>query len=149
MTTLVITPFKDLSVFEKENAKSLLNLSFNISDWSRNNYDDSKLPIIENFQIVSTIETYDTYGLKKRKFCAIYYSLKFNMLIIVFSGTVYFSEWIDDFDIRQTQPEFVSKELNIFLHLQHYNFYDYLRQNLLECIQKYIKDDIDILMKYL
>ena len=121
-----LKPFCDLTDFNKDNANVLLNLSFSVSDWSKNNYDDSKLLKINDFKVILTLETYDTYGLKKRKFCAIYYSEKLNIILVCFSSTQFFTEWIDDFDIRQTTAEFIPKEYNIFLHKQHYNFYNTL-----------------------
>ena len=62
------------------------------------------------------------------------------MLIICFSSTEFLTEWIDDFDIRQTKSEFIPGEYKILLHIQHYNFYNSLRTELLECIKDYIND---------
>ena len=136
-----LKPFDNLTEFNKDNAKVLLNLSFSVSDWSKHNSDDTTLPKINDFNLISTLKTHDTYGLKNRKFCAIYHSEKLNILIVCFSGTEFLSEWLDDFDIRQTKSEFIPEEYKILLHIQHYNFYNTLREELLECIKEYINDD--------
>ena len=134
-----LKPFGILNEFNKDNAKVLLNLSFSVSDWSKNNYDDSKLLKINDFNTILTLKSHDTYGLKNRNFCAIYYSQKLNTILVCFSGTEFLSEWLDDFDIRQTNAEFIPKEYNIFLHIQHYNFYNSLRAELVD----FIKDHSD------
>ena len=136
-----IDSFANLKDFNKNNAKTLLDLSFNVSNWSQNNSDDSVLPKINNFILIKTLNTHDTYGLKNRKFCVLYYSQSMNTVIITFSGTVFISEWLDDFDIRQTKPIFIPENYNILLHLQHYNFYNYLRNELIDCLKKYINED--------
>ena len=66
-----IDSFANLKDFNKNNAKTLLDLSFNVSNWSQNNSDDSVLPKINNFILIKTLNTHDTYGLKNRKFCVL------------------------------------------------------------------------------
>ena len=63
------------------------------------------------------------------------------MLIVCFSGTEFLTEWLDDFDIRQTKSEFIPEDHKILLHIQHYNFYNTLRKELLECIKEHINDN--------
>jgi len=140
-----LKPFNNLTEFNKDNAKVLLNLSFNVSDWSKHNYDDSELLKINEFNLISSLKTYDTYGEKNRKFCAVYYSEKLNILIVCFAGTEFFTEWLDNFDIRQTKPHFIPVEYNIFLHIQHYNLYNTLRTELIDCIKSCINSETVII----
>lgn len=54
-----LKPFENLTEFNKDNAKVLLNLSFSVSGWSKHNYDDTTLPKINEFNLISTLKTHD------------------------------------------------------------------------------------------
>ena len=136
-----IHPFKKLQKFDKENAKTLLNLNFSVSSWSGNNADDKTLPLIDDFELKRTFKCYDTYGLTDRKFCVLYFSNKLNIMIISFSGTEFISEWIDDFDFRQISPSSITIDENILVHVQHYNLYNSFREELLFNIKNIVNNE--------
>ena len=50
-----LKPFDNLTEFNKDNAKVLLNLCFSVSEWSHHNYNDSVLPKINDFNLILTL----------------------------------------------------------------------------------------------
>ena len=137
--THIINSF-DISVYNKDIAKTLFSLNINVTSWTENK-DDSNIPLINDFEIVGKLNTYDTYGMKKQKLSIVYYSKKLNMIIISFAGTTRLSEWLDDFDARQTSPVDIINDESYKVHLQHYNMYSSLRDSFLDILKKYINND--------
>jgi hypothetical protein len=135
-----IVPFEDLKKFHFQNAKSFLVISFAISNWSAT-ADDKNLPNIPKFELIKTFSCYDTYGFKYRKYGALYFSNELNMALISFSGTEFTSEWIDDFDCRQTNPSAITNDVSIFVHLQHYNIYNSFREDLHKSLKETINEN--------
>ena len=137
-----INKFEDLTKFDKQNAKSFLELSFAVSDWSVNVHDDDTLlPKIPDFELKKTFKCYDTYGFTYRKFGVIYYSEKLNMALVSFSSTQFVSEWIDDFDFRAAHPSNITTDDKFFVHIQHYNLYNSLRDELIKSLKSIINDE--------
>ena len=57
--THIINSF-DISVYNKDIAKTLFSLNINVTSWTENK-DDSNIPLINDFEIVGKLNTYDTY----------------------------------------------------------------------------------------
>jgi predicted lipase len=127
-----IQSFYSLEKFNKNNAFSLLTLNLAISAWSGT---DSPLPEVENFELKNTFKCLDPYGQVYRNMIALYYSKKLNMIIVSFSGTEYLTQWIDDFDFRQVNPSNITSDKQIFVHIQMYNIYNSIRDELISILK--------------
>ena len=112
--------------FNKEHAFSFLMLNFAVSSWSGC---QSNLPILDNFIIKKTFQGYDSKAGKNRDIAALYYSQNLNMAIMSFSGTMYISEWDNDFDFTQVNPSDINKDNNILVHKHQYEMYNSLRNS--------------------
>ena len=112
--------------FNKEHAFSFLMLNFAVSSWSGC---QSNLPILDNFIIKKTFQGYDSKAGKNRDIAALYYSQNLNMAIMSFSGTMYISEWDNDFDFTQVNPSNINKDNNILVHKHQYEMYNSLRNS--------------------
>lgn len=130
-----ITQFADLAKFDKNNAYSLLNLGFAVTNWSVTKK-DSDLPEIKDFKLVKTFTCYDEWGFTYRKYGVLYYSEALNMIVISFSGTTFISEWIDDFDFLQTNPIEITSDREIWVHSGFYDIYKSFREDLMNTINK-------------
>ena len=139
-----IVPFENLKDFHFNNAKAFWNISIQISSWSRNN-DDKLLPIIPKFNLIKTFLSYDTFGFTQRKFSALYKSEELNMLLVSFSSTQFTSEWLDDFDIEQTKPDFCNNK-DILVHREFYYMYHNFRDDFINEIKKNIINDDTLLV---
>ena len=135
-----INKFEDLTKFDKKNAKVFLQFSFDISNWSLKN-DDKFLPMLANFNCIKTFDCYDSDAFKYRKFCGLFYSKDLNIALIGFAGTEFTSEWFLDFDYKQINPLSIIKDEKIFVHIQHYNIYNSLRDELIKSLKSIINDD--------
>lgn len=93
-----IQPFENLSIFHKHNSDIFVLLNLAISSWSGCQID---IPTLTNFDLVKTFKGYDVTGKVFRDIAALYYSKSLNISIITFAGTMYLTEWIDDFDFTQ------------------------------------------------
>lgn len=130
----------DISKYNKDISKTLLNLNISVTSWTRDK-DDSNIPLINDFEIIGKLNIYDTYGLKNQKLSIVYYSEKLNMIIISFAGTTQLTEWLDDFDARQTTPSSIINDESYKVHLQHYNMYNSLRDSFVNILKNYVKTD--------
>jgi triacylglycerol lipase len=96
-----IGAFTSLSTFNKQNA-----YAFMVSDLQTTKFSacggEEKVPV--GFEITSVIKGFDKYAKEERIFAIVYYSSRLNMVLITFSGTVFFSEWFDDATFRQVSP---------------------------------------------
>ena len=101
-------------------------LNFAVSSWSGC---QSNLPILDNFIIKKTFQGYDSKAGKNRDIAALYYSQNLNMAIMSFSGTMYISEWDNDFDFTQVNPSDINKDNNILVHKHQYEMYNSLRNS--------------------
>ena len=137
-----ITPFKNIFEFDRNNASSLLTLNLDVSIWSGC---QDVLPNINNFNIVETYEGYDYAAGFNRNIAALYYSKILNIAIISFSGTMYLTEWANDFDFSQTNPNSITGDNNILVHEKDYIMYNTFRNNFLSTIKK-IKNDTTTLV---
>lgn len=137
-----IIPFSNIFQFDRQNASSFLNLNFAISVWSGC---QKPLPTIQSFDIVKTFEGYDYSAKKNRNIAALYYSKPLNMAIISFSGTMYLTEWANDFDFTQTNPTDISNNKDILIHKKQYIMYDTFRTDFISSLNK-IKDKDTILV---
>ena len=127
-------------VFNKEHAFSFLMLNFGISSWSGCQTD---LPNINNFVLKKTFQGYDSKADKNRDIAALYYSKKLNMAIISFSGTMYISEWDNDFDFAQVNPSDINKNKNILVHKHNYEMYNSFRNNFIIALNDIKSQDTD------
>ena len=112
--------------FDKEIALSLLMLNYSVTSWSGCQTD---LSIIDNFVIKKTFQGYDSKSNKNRDIAILYYSQKLNMAIMSFSGTMYISEWDNDFDFTQANPSDINNDNNILVHKHNYEMYNSLRNS--------------------
>ena len=110
--------------FDKQHALSLLMLNYSVTSWSGC---QTNLPKIDNFIITKTFQGYDSKANKNRDIAALYYSQNLNMVIMSFSGTMYISEWDNDFDFTQVNPKDINKDNNILVHEHDYEMYNSLR----------------------
>jgi len=129
-----------ISEYNKDIAKTLLYLNKSVTDWTCDK-DDKNIPIIKDFEIIGKLNVFDTYGLKNDKNSIVYYSKNLNMIIISFAGTTKISEWLDDFDFRQTSPLDIINDDKYKIHIQHYNMYNSLRKDFLNLLNKYKNDE--------
>jgi len=142
--THVISSF-DISVYDKDIASTLFFLNIDVTSWTLDK-DDSNIPTIVDFEIIGKLNIYDTYGMKKQKLSIVYYSKKLNIIIISFAGTTKLSEWLDDFDARQTSPIAITTDDIYKVHLQHYNMYNSLRESFIDLLKTYVNDDTTIVV---
>lgn len=98
-------------------------------------------PFTDDFIIYDIYECYDSYAKKNRNISVLFYSEKLKMVIISFSGTHFLSEWIDDTQFNQINPNFVSNK-NILIHEGFYNMYKTMRDKFLSSLE-YIKNVLD------
>jgi predicted lipase len=127
-----VIQFNNYQNFDKYNALGFFNLNSAVSSWSGCH---TKIPIIDNFQVLKFFKIYDPAGKKYRDMSILYYSQNLNILLLSFSGTRYISEWIDDLDFAQVNPESITNNKDIMVHKQHYKMYDSLRDELINFIK--------------
>jgi len=139
-----IHPFSELDKFDKINAKAFLELNFAVTSWAGS--DTIPLPDIENFELKNTFKAYDPFGFKTRNMCALYYSKLLNMILISFPGTAYTSQWIDDFVFNQINPADITKNKDILVHIEHYNLYNSLRNDLMNFLKTLDINDTTVLI---
>ena len=84
---------------------------------------------------VTAIEGYDTFAGINRHFGNYLYSSDLEMGVLVFSGTIYPSEWYDDADIKQIAPTNLSNYSDgILVHRGFYNIYNSMRDRIKELL---------------
>ena len=137
-----IIPFEDISRFDKQNAQSFLNIDLGVSIWSGC---QKALPQIPSFDVIQTYKGYDYAAKLDRNIAALYYSKSLNIAIMSFSGTMYLSEWANDFDFTQTNPVDITGDNNILVHEKDYIMYNTLRNDFISSVNK-IKDNNTILV---
>jgi hypothetical protein len=130
--------FTNLEIFDKNNARILLNTCWGINAWGA---DTSELPTLDNFTIIKSFQGYDPLGFCDRNFCALYYSVNLNMAIVFFTGTTHFSEWLDDFDFFQENPKSITSDKMVLVHNKMFKIYNSLRIELLSEIKNIINED--------
>jgi len=133
-----INPILNPKNFYKNNANAFLMLNLSVSSWSGCQTSLSKIP---KFDLITTFKGYDNYGKVYRDIAALYYSSSMNMFILSFSGTMYLTEWMDDFDFTQTIPTFVSQSSGILVQKAHYIIYNSFRSDLLSAIKTKVNND--------
>jgi predicted lipase len=131
-TLSAITPFTNIKLFNKSNAYAFFNLNLAVSSWSGCN---TKIPIVENFQMLKFFKAYDHVAKKQRDISILYYSQTLNMLLLSFSGTMYISEWIEDLDFTQVNPTSITNNTDIMVHKQHYKMYNSMRDELINFVK--------------
>ena len=117
------------TVFDKAEAYNLMILSLQITFESGCNrlYDPP-----EGF-VVIPIQGYDTFAGFTRHFGNYLYSKTLGMGIVVFSGTIYPSEWYDDANIKQIAPTNLGNYSDgVLVHDGFYEIYNSMR----DAIQK-------------
>ena len=137
-----IEPFIDKS-FNKSNALSLYYICKAVSDWS-----GCKTPLPNppnSFSLNKTFKCYDSYSNKNRHMSVLYYSDELNMILISFSGTKYLSEWIDDANFTQTNPEFYNDK-NIYIHSGFYSMYNSMRTELFQTLNQIITKENTVIV---
>lgn len=137
-----IIPVTSIFEFNKQNASSFLNLNLAVSIWSGCS---KPLPKIETFDLINTYQGYDYAAKSNRNISALYYSTTLNTIIISFSGTMYLTEWYNDFDFSQTNPTNITKDKSILIHDKQYIMYNTFRNNFISDLNK-IKNENTILV---
>ena len=122
------------TIFNKQSALSFLMLNFSVSSWSGC---QTSLPEFMDFKIIKTFKGYDSKAKLDRDIDALYYSKNLHMAI---SGTMYISEWGNDFDFTQINPYEINKDSKILVHKHDYEMYNSLRNSFIIALND-IKDD--------
>jgi len=126
--------------FDKQHALSLLMLNYSVTSWSGCQTNLSK---IDNFIIKKTFQGYDSKANKNRDVAALYYSQNLNMAIMSFSGTMYISEWDNDFDFTQVNPKDINRDNNILVNQKDYEMYNSLRNSFIITLNDIISSKSD------
>jgi hypothetical protein len=135
LDTPLIEPFQNPQTFNQQNAYGLLVASLNATKFSACK---QIIKIPTGFEIIGYISGFDKYGDVDRNFSVIYYSSLLNMIIISFSGTIFFSEWFDDASFKQVPPLLLgSYQVGDLVHDGFYEIYITLQQRLKDILSSY------------
>jgi triacylglycerol lipase len=145
---IVIPPIfrNDVSVYDNYKSFSLFTLSEQTSSWS---LDSHSVPVFsQDFIIQNEIKGWDKFALQYRRMGIIAYSDQQNIITGSFSGTVFKSQWIDDFNYAQViVEEFGSSVPNdVAVHRGFYDFYKSMRVDFYKSIMSLYKNDTIILL---
>lgn len=131
----IIQPFQNPQIFNQENAYGFLVASLNATRFSACK---ELIKIPTGFEVIGYIPGFDKYGNTNRNFSIVYYSSLLNMIIVSFSGTIFFSEWFDDASFKQVPPLLLgSYQIGDLVHDGFYDIYTSLQQRLKDVLSSY------------
>lgn len=133
-----IEPFNDKN-FDKSKALSLNYINYSVSKFC--GCKQELKPFTDDFIVSDIYDCYDSYAKKNRNIAVLFYSNKLKMVILSFSGTHFLSEWIDDINFNQINPNFVNNK-NILIHEGFYNMYISMRDQILNSLDLFQNDEL-------
>ena len=139
-----IRPFKDITKVDHHNIPGFLYLNYLISGWSGKCVNTP--PVMKNFDIIKGFTAIDipSYILPTDRYINIacmYHSKKHDMIVISFSGSMYYTQLLEDFDFAQVTPSLITTDKDIRIHMFHYIIYETIRADIMNCIAKLKKEN--------
>ena len=122
-------PAKDITNsgtgWDKKNAYSFYQICLTVSSWT----ECSTSPEVQGFSTPTLIRGYDPAAKTQRNLACVHFNPAVNVAVVTFSGTVFLSEWTDDFDYTQKEPPF-AKGKTLLVSKSQCEMYESMREQI-------------------